>query len=149
MFGIESASQDVLDFYKKGISIEQARHAVRLAHQAGLLTLGFFIIGAPMEGEEHLGRTRRFLVEEPLDYVNINILGYYQGSELWQSAVERGLLGASQTIAYADERLSRYSVAQWQEQKSSLLNAFYARPAWMARIVWKCARTRPPENVSA
>jgi len=47
MFGIESASPDVLDFYTKGISIEQARQAARLAHQAGLQTLGFFILGAP------------------------------------------------------------------------------------------------------
>ncbi|MBD3227555.1 MAG: radical SAM protein, partial [Candidatus Lokiarchaeota archaeon] len=44
-FGIESGNQDVLDFYNKKFTIEQARKAVKLANRMGFITMSTFILG--------------------------------------------------------------------------------------------------------
>jgi radical SAM superfamily enzyme YgiQ (UPF0313 family) len=42
-FGLESGNQDVLDFYNKGVTVEQNRAAIRMADKAGLYSAGLFI----------------------------------------------------------------------------------------------------------
>jgi radical SAM superfamily enzyme YgiQ (UPF0313 family) len=48
-YGIESGSQKILDEADKGTTIEQAMQAVRCAHEAGIKTVGQFILGLPGE----------------------------------------------------------------------------------------------------
>jgi radical SAM superfamily enzyme YgiQ (UPF0313 family) len=45
-FGVESGSQKVLDFYRKGIHVEQTIKAFDLCHEHGIGTLAF-VMGAP------------------------------------------------------------------------------------------------------
>lgn len=140
MFGIENANQDVLDFYHKAATVDAARRAIRIADQAGLLSLGFFILGSHLENENHHRANLRFVLEEPLDYLNINILGYYRGSALWSWARERNLVENDDVVVYANEGISRHSFQQWQRRKQEILDAFYARPLWVLRLVWKSLR---------
>jgi len=49
-YGIESGNQQILDrFVGKRITIEQAKNAVKLAHDAGITTVASYIIGFPGE----------------------------------------------------------------------------------------------------
>jgi anaerobic magnesium-protoporphyrin IX monomethyl ester cyclase len=48
-FGVESGSQKVLDFFRKGIKIEQTIKAFDLCHEHGIGTLAFVMLGAPVE----------------------------------------------------------------------------------------------------
>jgi radical SAM superfamily enzyme YgiQ (UPF0313 family) len=59
-FGIESGNQDVLDFYNKRITLDQIRKAVTLADKMDFLTLGNFILGAPIETDIHIRDTINF-----------------------------------------------------------------------------------------
>ncbi len=62
--GFESGCRGTLDQYRKGISPEQLREAVRLCWDAGLPQLaGNFIIGGPGEEERTLTTTRDFILE--------------------------------------------------------------------------------------
>jgi radical SAM superfamily enzyme YgiQ (UPF0313 family) len=47
--GVESGSQRVLDFLKKGISVEQVADIFRLCHSVGIKTCASFIVGIPTE----------------------------------------------------------------------------------------------------
>ena len=50
IFGIESANQRILDYYKKRITVEQSENAVKTARKAGVdVVVGSFIVGAPDE----------------------------------------------------------------------------------------------------
>ena len=57
-FGVESGSQTILDqVLKKGISLEQVRHAFRWAYEVGIPTDAYFMIGIPGETERDIRET--------------------------------------------------------------------------------------------
>lgn len=51
-YGVESGNQRMLDAMGKGLKIEDIKRAFRLTHQAGIRTIGSFIVGMPGETEE-------------------------------------------------------------------------------------------------
>ncbi len=58
LFGMESGSQKVLDFFNKGITPLKTKIAAANAKKAGLQVIGAFIIGAPVETVEDIKATR-------------------------------------------------------------------------------------------
>jgi len=90
LFGIESGSQDVLDFYNKRVDLDSIRKAIILSSKMGFFTVGNFIIGSPVEAEGHIKDTIRFAKELPLDFVYFFVFSYQKGSPLWQEAFESG-----------------------------------------------------------
>ena len=142
MFGIENANQDILDFYKKGSNIEKIKKAMHLCNKAGLLTIGYFILGAPIETLDHFKTNKDFINKAKLDYININILGYYQGSELWEKAVKENKIKQTQTVIYANEHLSNFSYKEWNNLKEILLNTFFKKKTRFLRTCLKLIKLR-------
>jgi radical SAM superfamily enzyme YgiQ (UPF0313 family) len=83
-FGIESANLEIQKFYRKPIKLEQFQDLVSFADNSGLYTVGNFIVGAPMETEDSIGETFDYIMNTPFDQVNIKILDYMAGSELYE-----------------------------------------------------------------
>ncbi|NIM47046.1 MAG: radical SAM protein [Candidatus Aenigmarchaeota archaeon] len=81
-FGMESGLQKVLDYYKKGITVEQIKNAVRNAKKARLNVIGSFIIGSPIESKEDILKTLEFATDLHIG-LQINSLGIVPGAELW------------------------------------------------------------------
>ncbi len=100
-FGLESGNQEVLDYYQKGTTVEQAYEAVELADKVGMITHGTFILGAPMETERHLRRTIDFACDLPLDFALFGVLNYTYGCQIWQEAYAEGLIKPSERNALA------------------------------------------------
>jgi len=83
-FGIESASQEVLDTIKKGFNIDRAKKIVRLAESIGIKTHCSFIIGLPNETVESLNKMVDFVQDvKPSARVLPNVLEILPGTELW------------------------------------------------------------------
>jgi anaerobic magnesium-protoporphyrin IX monomethyl ester cyclase len=62
--GGESGSQQILDAYRKGVTLEQVRATAEAAQRAGLLSLFInFILGGAFETVETCGLTEQFAVE--------------------------------------------------------------------------------------
>jgi anaerobic magnesium-protoporphyrin IX monomethyl ester cyclase len=59
-FGIESGNQDMLKRVKKGITLDQARKAVALCKEVGILAHASFMVGLPGETSETLKDTAEF-----------------------------------------------------------------------------------------
>lgn len=59
-FGIESGNRDMLKRARKGITLEQAREAVQMCTEEGLLAHASFMVGLPGETPETLEDTKRF-----------------------------------------------------------------------------------------
>jgi anaerobic magnesium-protoporphyrin IX monomethyl ester cyclase len=92
-FGIESANQRILDYYRKGITPEQSEKAVRKARKAGVdVIVGSFIVGAPDETRREVVNTLKFANRLDLDVPDVNILGAHVGTDLWDDLVAKGLL---------------------------------------------------------
>lgn len=91
-FGAESASPHVLEYYDKRITPEEVTEAVRNAKEAGMMVITSFIMGAPGESEEDLQRTVDFIRSLRPHAVEINILDYLAGTEIWQELEDAGHL---------------------------------------------------------
>jgi radical SAM superfamily enzyme YgiQ (UPF0313 family) len=92
-FGIESATQRILDYYNKRITPEQSKTAVRTARKAGAdVIVGSFIVGAPDETREEIQNTIKFANRIPIDLPQFNILGVFPGTDIWNEFEAKGLL---------------------------------------------------------
>jgi len=129
-FGIESGNQDVLDFYNKRITISQIRNAVNLAQEMDFMTMGSFILGAPIETEEHINKTIDFACSLPLDFSFFNPLCYQYGSDLWREAIESGKISENGYSHYADSRknLSNFTIEELENFCGKGFKKFYLRP---------------------
>ncbi|MEN6509759.1 MAG: radical SAM protein [Smithella sp.] len=59
-FGVESGSPEMLKRVKKGIKLEQAREAIRMCKQSGMVAHASFMVGLPGESKETLRQTGAF-----------------------------------------------------------------------------------------
>jgi anaerobic magnesium-protoporphyrin IX monomethyl ester cyclase len=90
-FGVESGSQKVLDFFRKGIKIEQTIKAFDLCHEHGIGTLAFVMLGAPVETREDLESTVRLVERIRPDSLSFSIATPGPGNALHDYAIENKL----------------------------------------------------------
>lgn len=138
IFGVESASEDILRRYRKGYTKEQIRQAFRLCRVAGIRTVATFILGLPEETEETAGETIAFLKELDCDFASFNVAVPRMGTTLRQEAIDSGLIDnafremdqTGSTIAMPTRHLSREQI---QELRKKAVREFYLRPSYL----WK------------
>lgn len=92
-FGIESANQRILNYYKKSITPDQSLRAIKMAKEAGIdFVIGLFMIGAPYETISECKNTVRFALNSGLDYFFLNIVEVWPGIAMWDDLVSKGLI---------------------------------------------------------
>ena len=93
LLGIESANQRILDYYNKQITPEMTRKVVKNVKQAGIENVaGLFVVGAPDETIQEIIHTLKFGLELDLTFIQYQLLHVLLGSEIWNEAVEKGLI---------------------------------------------------------
>jgi radical SAM superfamily enzyme YgiQ (UPF0313 family) len=137
--GFESGCQDVLDFYSKGTTVEENREVMRLADKNAVITYGNFILGAPIETREHVRKTIRFAMRNPLDACRFMTLYYTRGSRLWDDACEKGLIQPDEptVLATRERALSNFTRRELEEICLQANQDFYRRPSLWARQLLK------------
>jgi radical SAM superfamily enzyme YgiQ (UPF0313 family) len=80
MWGVESASQRVLNLMRKGTNIKDIEKVIRKATRAGLVNLIFIMFGFPTETEIEFAKTLHFL-EKNKDYIHTLSKGKFVLSE--------------------------------------------------------------------
>ena len=90
-FGVESGNQRILDdVIGKHLTLDQVRRAFAAARQAGMETIGFFIIGLPGETEATMEETIRFACElDPL-VANFSMATPYPGTRMYDTVKRQG-----------------------------------------------------------
>lgn len=71
-YGIESGSQEILDFMQKGESLGQISRAIKWTRMAKIKSKGYFMIGTLTETKESILDTEHFILNSELDIVTIN-----------------------------------------------------------------------------
>ena len=150
-FGIESGNQDVLNYYNKTITPDQARYAVDLSYDMDFFVSANFIIGAPIETREHIENTIRFAKSIPLDHAFFYTLGYLYGSPLWHEAVKEGKIRPNEFWVNADinRGLSNFTEEELQKFVLKASNKFYLYPPYLVRILAKALRLRDFRYIKA
>lgn len=89
-FGIESASQDILDRINKRLDLSKVKDVVEMSHRIGLEVATFFIFGLPGETEESLKKGIELAIELNTLYTKVSILTPYPGTPIWNEWVAKG-----------------------------------------------------------
>jgi radical SAM superfamily enzyme YgiQ (UPF0313 family) len=133
-FGVESGDPGVLLSIDKKIDHDTLRQAFRNAKQAGLETIGFFIIGLPGENEESMERTIQFACEVDPLIANFSMMTPYPGTKVYEIVKRQGqlLLKDWEDYVFFDGK-ARYELgdmtAELVERKwKEAYRRFYLRP---------------------
>src|SRR5690606_10528976 len=93
LFGMESASQRILDLIKKGTDLEPMKEVCRNVHAAGIWNHVFTFIGFPSESEEEARSTVDFIMEmsEHIDSVGISSFILTKDTPIFNNPEEFGI----------------------------------------------------------
>ena len=150
-YGIESASQDILDVLDKDVTLEQVIKAVRISQEVGLQTIGYFMLGSPGESVETIEKTIQFAKDLKLDFAQFAITTPFPGTELyklymegredenipWESFVYAGLDGRVSPM-FESRHLSRSDLNLWIKKA---YRQFYLRPSYLRQRIGKIRST--------
>lgn len=150
LFGVEDASDEGLKAIKKKITVDQVRRAMRLCRKYGILTSTNWIIGFPHH------RTRQDVlnlmenaVSVDSDFAQFNICIAYDGTEIFEEGVAKGLFPNDIWRKHARDPIPNFVEPIWEEhlsrrELSELLKLcyrrFYFRPMSILRKVLRVRR---------
>lgn len=140
-FGVESANQMILDRIKKGTTPEEAKRAIALCKNVGILSYAYFMVGFPWDTRETVSDSIRFAIETNPDFVDFFIAYPFPGTALEEIVRNEGLLKSNlaNIKAYAMPTLKTYklSEAELHKMRKLALRKFYLRPHYIARTLLK------------
>lgn len=140
--GVESGDEEILKTLRKGITRAGAERGFRLARNAGLRTLAYFMFGAPGETRETAARTVEFARRLKPDYAHFSMLIPFPATELYTLGLERGIWKTDVWAEYARNPSSGFIPPVWEENldRAELLKItldaykkFYWDPAYVLR----------------
>ncbi len=136
MVGVESPSHSTLEDFKKGISPEDAKKAVKLLEENDIFAHTMFIIGERKDTAESIANLREFVNELDPDFVIFTVLTPFPGTEIFDEAKQNGWIEdfnwSHYDMAHAimpTETLSRKEV---QEELYKCYKGFYG--SWRRRL---------------
>ncbi|MBN2367491.1 radical SAM protein [Candidatus Woesearchaeota archaeon] len=138
-FGIESGSQEILDFAKKNVDLNKAGPTVRLTKKAGMKTFAYFVIGLPGETKKTIRKTILLAKELDPDYVNFHIATPHPGTELQAIArknnwiIDEDYDHYDQSGNYSVMRNSALSAEEILRAQKKAMKEFYLRPKIILR----------------
>jgi radical SAM superfamily enzyme YgiQ (UPF0313 family) len=139
-FGIESGSQALLDYLKKGITISQIKGAFAQAKKIGLSTMGFVMLNIPGETKETIAETKKLVLEVEPDFLQISFTTPYPGTELFERCTREDLLITkdwSQYIFLNRQVIKNENITEEEFQKLiwDIEHSFHLRPGYLFFIL--------------
>jgi anaerobic magnesium-protoporphyrin IX monomethyl ester cyclase len=136
--GVETASDELLNHYSKGVSREQVRHAVAMCKEVGIRVLAHYILGLPGDTEENIERTIQFALEIDTAFASFNVAMPRMGTRFREDALRQKLINDDVTTldnsisfpVYDTKELSRERL--WQ-LRNRAIRAYHLRPHFMLK----------------
>jgi len=91
-YGVESADEKVLSYMGKNITVEEVKYAFKLTKKAGILALGGFMFGFPIDTRETMEKTIKLMKELKPDMIQASIPMPYPGTKMYEQTKEAGQL---------------------------------------------------------
>lgn len=119
-YGVESASQEILDRSKKRLDLKKAEEIIRLTKRMGIKVHLTFCFGLPGETKDTINRTIDYSIALDPDTVQYSIVTPYPGSEYFETLAGEGRIrtrnwseydGSSQAV-FETESLTRADLAR-------------------------------------
>jgi len=91
-FGIESGSQKILDFIKKGTNVKQNAEAIRQCKKFGIFSDASIMIGLPTETVNDMKMTVDFINKSKPDNVCAKKFTPFPGTEIWEYCLDKKIV---------------------------------------------------------
>jgi len=141
-YGVESASQRLLDWYNKKITLNQIRDAVKNANKVGIdMILANFIVGAPIETREEIIETLNFSMKLGIDFPQFHILGIIPGNWIWDKMVEENRINPDDCWEVGTAVLS-IPLSEIMERIRQTHIKFMKRPNFISRQILKTLKSK-------
>lgn len=139
MYGIESASAEILNNIGKHTDIEKSENAVRLAQKVGLDVRAAFMIGNPGETEQTMEETLAYAIRLNPELITFNITTPFPGTEMFKWADENGYLTtknwADYDLAHPVMELPTVSCEKVQAFYRKAYIRFFLRPGYLVKRI--------------
>lgn len=145
-YGIESGNQVILDNLRKKITLRQIEDAVRKTQSAGIMIVGYFMLGSPGETPATIEETIRFSHILNLDFAQFSLLTPFPGTEIyskyhtnslketvWEDFIYANLTTKTMPILENDS-LSREDLQNWNRRA---YREFYFNVSYLLKRVLK------------
>jgi anaerobic magnesium-protoporphyrin IX monomethyl ester cyclase len=136
LLGVENSEPSTLEDFKKGISPEDAKKAVKLLKKHDIFGHAMFIIGNRKDSHESIARMRRFLNELDPDFAIFAILTPFPGSEIYEEAKRNGWIQdtnwANYDMVHAIMPTETLTTKEVQEELYRCYRTFYG--SWNRRL---------------
>jgi radical SAM superfamily enzyme YgiQ (UPF0313 family) len=136
LLGVENSEPSTLEDFRKDITPEDARAAVKLLKENGIFAHAMFIIGQRKDTVQSIARLREFANELDPDFAMFGALTPFPGTKIYEEARRNGWIEDSNWSHYdmvhaimPTETLSRKEV---QEELYHCYRSFYG--SWTRRF---------------
>jgi len=140
-YGIESGCQSILNNVNKGITVDQARTAIRLTKKNRIKVYASFILGLPGENKETIAETFLFLKDTIPHGAQFNVAVPYPGTKLLEYAIRKGLISEYKWKElyqhHATMKSESLSPEELEEFRKKAYKILYFNPFWiLSNIRW-------------
>ena len=136
-YGIETGNQNVMNYIKKGLTLEQVRQTIHWTKEVGLQAKGFFMLGHPIDTLETIEETIAFAKSLPLDYALFTITTPLPNTELFEICKSVGKLVHTDLSKFsaweAVYEPPGVSAKQLTAKHREAYKTFYFRPSYIFR----------------
>ena len=138
--GYESGSQRMLDFIRKGITVEQAIKATEICKKNHILVRGLFMLGLPTETKEDTQETLGLIKKIKPDIYSFSYFTPVPGCYLYEYCKERGLSLIKNHDDYGDYGPSKPKIkgVDYNHLKNVVEEAFSLK--FKSRLIGKIMR---------
>ena len=105
-FGIESASQTILDGVDKGTQPESNGRAITICHEHGIQAKAMFVWGLPGDGVQSAAALTAWVERFRPDALQVSMFTPLPGSPLWQAGYHRQVVNYTDISFFQDKRHS-------------------------------------------
>jgi anaerobic magnesium-protoporphyrin IX monomethyl ester cyclase len=136
LLGVENSNPATLDYFKKGITPNHAKTAVRLLQENGIMAHAMVIIGNRKETHQSILQLREFANDLDPDFLMFGILTPFPGTEIYAEAERNGWIEDTNWSHYdmihAIMPTETLSTHQIQEELYGCYHDFYG--SWSRRF---------------
>jgi anaerobic magnesium-protoporphyrin IX monomethyl ester cyclase len=136
LLGVENSEPSTLEGFRKGITPDDAKTAVKLLKENGIFAHAMFIIGNRKDTEESISRLREFANELDPDFGMFGILTPFPGNQIYDEAKRNGWIEDNNwshyDMVHAIMPTETLSTKEVQEELYKCYRSFYG--SWNRRF---------------
>ncbi|GBE57874.1 coproporphyrinogen III oxidase [bacterium BMS3Abin01] len=139
--GIESGSQKVIDYLKRGYRLDAVMDNLREVRQSGLEMVGWFIVGSPVEERADFEQSIALAKKLKLEFIAVSTLVPYPNTELFEREKDNIVFSLK---PYTCEFRNQAGTGR----EAEFYRRYYLNPAYIARKIGSLTR-HPGESIRA